>query len=397
MLGGMRKILDKYQKHLLVVLAAFLMVVFIIPVRQMMQPRSSYREGTLYGVEVTRADWETFGERWATLGLGFARARGSRKGPAFDTYLLLLAARHHGVRVGPDAVTAMLRKHPPHTEEIEYVLADPDDLAGTIEPSQAELRRFHKETSERKDEPFDEVEDAVRREYQAARARELAPDLIRAARREVAAIARQGREGKSWEGALGTAAAGQDPALTHRLTRPFTEETAARALRPLTTAGPDGEPVLPDDVRETLFSIPIGEVSPVFQAGDKYYFFRVTHISAGFTAQGKLVKKDSGWLHGRYVVLREYKNYNEIVEAKLGQSTEQMRETCKEYLIVQKYVRLLCGPEQAAPLPADVSAQAVARATEETQGLMLDVGIRPFYNRTDRPAREELLDFYDRR
>ncbi|MFO7897519.1 MAG: peptidylprolyl isomerase [Planctomycetota bacterium] len=291
----------------------------------------------------------------------------------------------------------MLKKHPPHTEEVEYVLADPAALAGKIEPSDAELRRFHKETSERKDQPFDDVENAVRREYQQARAKELAPDLIRRARRQVAAIARQGREGKAWRAALGTAAESQDPALTHGLSRPFTEETAARALHPLTTPGPGGEPALPDDVREALFSIPIGKVSPVFQAGDKHYFFRVTHVSAGFTAQGTLVKKDSGWLRGRYVVLREYEDYNEIVEAKRGQSTEQMRQTCEEYLLVQKYVRLLCGPDEAAPLPEDVAAQAVALDTEEAEGLILHVWIRPFYDPTDRPSREDLLDFYDER
>ena len=397
MFGSMRNFLDKYQKHLLVVLAAFLMVVFVIPMGVFTERGQPQIEGRIFGRDVTRAGIDDFRSRWLRLGLNFVRTdMETQEGEhIFNTYLLVRAAREEGVRASSDAVNRMMRQRPRYNQRIEYVLADPDDLADDIELDADEVRQFHRTESEHRDEPFEDVEAAVRDEYRALQTRRLAAQLAREAHQQIEAIPEPAREGDRWRRALATAAESTDPPLTYQLSGSFNEQNAADVLDRLTLPAPDA--TLPDAVAELLFRIPVGQVSPLFQAGDKHYFFRVTEVSAGMTAQGTLFNRDYGWRHGQYVLLREYADYDELFEAKIGLSTSRARLTFEEYLQVQEYVRLMAGTDETTPLSSDTAEQATRMSTEEASALVLEFGVRPFYDLAAPPSPEELLTFYDER
>ncbi len=397
MFGSMRKILDKYQKLLLVVLAAFLMVIFVIPMGIFTQPTQRRVEGKIFGRDVTHDSINDFSRRWQRLGLNFVRSgMEARDGEVvFNTYLLRLAAQEEGVRASSDAVNRMMRQRPKYNQRIEYVLADPDDLAEDIDPDVDELRQFHETESEHRDEPFEDVEAAVRDEYQAVRAGRLAAQLAREAHEQVEAIPEPAREGDSWRRALAAAAESTDPPLAYQLSDSFNQGNAADVLDRLTLPAPDT--TLPEAVKELLFQIPAGQVSPLFQAGDKHYFFRVTEISAGVTAQGTLFNRDYGWRHGQYVLLREYADYDELFEAKVGLSTSRARRTFQEYLQVQEFVRLMAGRDETTPIADDTAEQAIRMSTEEASGLVLEFGVQPFFDTATPPSPEELLEFYEER
>ena len=400
MLGGMRKLLDKYQKFLLVLLAGFLVAVFTIPFRQQSRTASETRLGTLYGEPITRNQLRNFHDRWRQLGLEFFRInpRDPNENYVLNNYWLLRAAGEHGVRISENAVRDMLRLDPPQRQRIEYVVAAPQALAGEIKPSDEELRAHHKTLPELKAEPFAKVKAKVAQKLKFQRAKELGDKLIRALHAKIHAMPRQGN---AWRHAISRAADQQEPKLVYQRSRMFTEKNAADML-PHLVERPDrrtssAKPRLPEDLAKALFNTAVGEPSALFSSGDRVFFFRVLETSAGYTSAGVLVNKDYGWRNGQFVVLEEYASRAELVKAKRGMSADEMRRSFEEYLTVQKFVALTCGgPDRRALLARDTAKQLFAFHSERVQSLAARIPVAPFLP-ADTPTTTELLEFYEAR
>ncbi len=402
MLGSMRKFVDKYQKMLLVALAAFLMVVFVIPMGQLHDRGPSPVLGTLYGKEITYEEVEAFARRWQQLGLSFLPIGRSEDYP-LHTYLMLRAAEHHGIRVGSGAVDAMLAHDPPQRQKIEYILADPVRLAAKLEPTDAELKTFYESEWTDRSKPFDEVKDDVEHEYRNRRAREAAPQRIREAARLLAAAP---RSGAAWETALADVAA--QLGLEYDESRFFSEPDArerpiAVGLSPLTESRVrpgrrEAEPALPEDLLQFLSDTrtPIGQPSRVFRADDKYFIVRIIETRAGFTPDGTLIPEDWGWRHEQCVMLQRYPDHAAVVKAMRRMDVSAVRLAFEEHLKIQKFLQLYCGGDGVAPLSSDARRQLILRHREQLQALAAEYHVSPFHS-TEPPDKKALLDFYNLR
>jgi hypothetical protein len=391
MLGGMRKLLDRYQKLLLVALAAVLMAVFAIPFRQMGGGKEP-PIGSLYGHDITQSDVNSLARRWNALDdvrlFGYSPKH---------TYWLLIAAREHGVRVGSEAVDKMLAQSPPLQQRVEYVLADPDEIAKGLDPSDAELQAWYDRHWTDKDRPFDKVKDEVRRRLVKERAEQEARARIRRAHALVAAVP---REGRAWRTALRDAAT--ETGLVHKATGPFSQRYAADALADLVDVDPDAarmgtEPKLPENLDTLLFDIAVGKPSPVFHIGSRRFFFRVIESSAGFTADGRLVLSDFGWRYGRFVRTETYEDYSELLREKRRIDAAEARRTLEEFLTVKKFVALVCGGDDDTLFVTNDARRQFQRSyAKRVNALAAAIPLFPFFAQ-EPPAPEDVLEFYDAR
>ncbi|MFH1731075.1 MAG: peptidylprolyl isomerase [Planctomycetota bacterium] len=388
----MRKILDKYQKYLLVILAVLLIGGWTI-LENVRQGGGDGREqviGTLYGHVLTVNQYQGFAQRWQQLGLPFvAVTPGDPSGnPAFDTYLLLSAARERGVRAGADAVTVLLHKYPPVRVRIEYVLADPELLAKNITPSDAELRAHYDAHWKDKSEKFEKVKDRVRDELKTKLARQAAADKMD---RAVKLLAAAPAEGPGLKDAFGGAAAktgldhGQSPEL-------FTDKNAQAALGELL-----GLP-LPDGLAAAVFAARAGEPSKVWKSNGRAFVFRLIETSAGMTSKGTLFPHDEGWRNGKFMITQTYPSYETVIQEKLGMDVALVRQAFEEHLVVEKFLSLVCGGTGGRILTtSDDRGQWAAAESQEVKALVAEVPVDPFVQGIAPPSRESVLDFYEKR
>jgi len=383
MLGGMRKVLDKHQKPMLVVLAVLLITGWAVLSGGRRGPRTSEPVlGNFHGRPVTETAVQGFAERWSRLGLAVRLGDGYRQ-PLY-THLLLLAARDHGVRVSPEVIRKRLRRYPPHWERIEYVLADPGSLADPVEPSEQELREHYTDHWEDKEQPFEAIRDSVASELRRVRARRVAEEKIREARSRVEAAP---REGHAWKGALREAAAATG--LEYDRTRPFTEDSAGAALR--SQAGL----VLTEDLTRRLFDIAVGQPSEVLTSQGRLFFFRVVETSAGLNANGVMIRHDEGWRNGRFVILETYDSYPDLLRAKSALAPEQMARALEEFLTVQKFISLVCGDAASGVHFAGAARdELLALQAEQVRGLTAAIPARPLVA-LQQPDEEAVLAFYN--
>jgi len=384
---------ERMQKAGLVVLAVLLMAVFAVPIGRLAARRPRETIGVLYGKKITREELEEFAARWRAFGL-----QPFGEGPS-DTYLLLLAARERGVKVGSGAVAAMLANDPPQTRTIEYVIADPEQLAKNIEPTDAELEAYYNRDWKDKSRKFADVKEDVRRKLKAKLAAEAAARRIREAQDR---IARAPREGLAWHDALRRAAA--ELKLDYDQSTPFTEQYAAGTKAVLDhlrlgalAAGRGEDSRLPAGLTKAIFHAPVGQPSGVLRSGAKYFIFRAIKGEAGFTSDGKLMDEDWGWRHGQFMRLQKYATYRDLVKAKRRRDVSDAKEAFEEYLTVKKFVALWCGgAATAARMTRDAREQLRTFRSETVKALMVDIPTRPF-RAGKPPSQQELENFYNAR
>ena len=391
MLGGMRKVLDKHQKTLLVILAVLLIGGWTILSNAPRDRGGSGDDrsiGTLYGTTRTVAEYEGFVGRWRRLDLPFVRInpRDRNENPPFNTFLILHAARRHGIRVGPDAVTKRLHEDPPMRVRIEYVLADPAALAKSIKPSEADLKAYYDTDWKDKSKTFEEVKDRIRGEVAGARAKQAASERIEQARKMIAEAPR-GRD--SWKDACSAAAA--QTGLDFAMAPPSSKMLAPYALRPL------GSPLLPDGLVDTIFRSRAGEPSKVWTSGDKRFIFRVIAVSAGIAPDGTLFPYDEGWRNGQFMTVKTYPDYESVVKEKRRMDLALARRAFEEHLTVQKFLALVLGDASGPALTSrDAREQLAALQSQEVKAQLLHVPVAPF---VDAAAADEerVRAFYDAR
>jgi len=398
MLRLMNQMTEKHGKLLLVVLAAFLMVVFLIPDQFSAPPEPSL--GTLYGDTIHEASVQAMNTRWRRMGLRpIGRDHEDTVRNMYDSYLLLLAARRHGVRVGPKMIEEALRHEPAQTQRIEYVLADPEALAGQIEPSDAELRAWYDKHRADQTDSFEDARASVLQEVRQERGREMARRKIQEAQARIAAAPLQGHEQRR-----AFRAAAETTGLTYEQTeRPFTEKYAAQALPDLalsfvsTSSNQPGDHGLPPEFKKALFNIPVGQPSEVMRSGDKLFVFRVVEATAGFNAEGKLALRDLGWSIDRFAVIRQYANYEALFRDKIRLEPSEAALAVNEHMTVQKYLRLVCGGSaQATLVTEDMLEQLLAYENEEVSAVAARIPIAPF-QKAETPDEAQLIAYYNSR
>jgi len=394
MLRSMRKILDKHQKFLLVILAVVLIGGWTILSNVRRGGGGGHRRerviGTLYGRVLTVSQYQGFAQRWQRLGLPFVMvAPGDPSDdPAFNTYLLLAAARERGIQAGADAVTALLQKYPPVHVRIEYVLADPELLAKNITPSDDELKAHYDANWKDKSEKFEKVKDRVRDELKTKLARQAAADKMARAAELLAAAP---REGPGLKDAFGSAAAktgldhGRSPDL-------FSDQNARATLGELA-----GLP-LPDGLAAAVFAARAGEPSKVWKSNGRVFVFRLIETSAGMTSKGTLFQHDEGWRNGKFMITQTYPSYEAVIKEKLGMDVALVRQAFEEHLIVQKFLSLVGGGTGGRVLTtSDGRGQWAAAESQEVKALIAEVPVDPFVQGIAPPSRERVLDFYEKR
>lgn len=384
---------ERMQKAGLVVLAALLIAVFTIPIGRMATRRRQEALGTLYGKEITREALEEFTARWRAFGLHlFGNG-------AFDTYLLLLAAREWGVKVGSGAIAEMLTQDPPQTRTIEYVIADPEKLAEGINPTDAELEAYYNRGWKDKSRKFEDVKEDVRRKLKDKLATQAAEKRIREAQGRIASAP---REGGRWRDALRSAAT--ELKLDYDQSEPFTEQYAAATGRALSylrlialAEGAAEDTRLPAGLAKAMFQAPIGQPSGILNSAGKHFIFRAIKSGAGFTSDGKLMDEDWGWRHGKFMKLEKYATYGDLVKAKRRRDVSEAKEAFEEYLTVKKFIALTCGGAAAgARMTRDAREQFLAYENERVKGLMVDVPVQPFLAEKP-PTQQEVENFYNAR
>jgi|GEM_PF-7044053 len=383
MLGSMRKALDKYQKYVLVALAAFLIAIFTLPSGTCRPERPAAVVGILYGKPLAQDAYISFAQRWQRLGLPFVSVAGeSSDEAAFNTYLLFLAARAHGVAVGPKAVDEMRFRHPAQAQVIEYVVADPAKLAAGIEPAKEDMKAHYDANWKGKGLSFEEAKDEVRSALIAQRAEEAAREKINRAQALAAAAPARGRPClDALRDAAGAAGLeyGQSPR--------FAEQSAAAVL-----ASKAGLKVS-DDVAAAMFRAPVGVPSAVVAAGPKRLIYRVIESSAGFNASGVMIKNDEGWYNDRFMVLETYDTYDDLVAAKQSMNAGQARSTFEEYLVVHKFIDLATA---GSSLTNDAREQVAEFYGQEVSALIATIPVAPFVD-AEPLSPVQLLEFYNAR
>jgi parvulin-like peptidyl-prolyl isomerase len=401
MLSAMNKLTERHGKLLLVVVAALLMVVFVIQPGQF-GGGGERALGTFGGQKVTRSEIESLAARWARLGLQLRLPvdYGVLPGPADDSYLLLLAARQHGIKVGSDAVEKRLHNEPAQTQRIEYVLADPEKLAKGIKPEDAELRaRYNKRDEEDKKTSFEDARKSILAEVKLERAKAAAQRKIAQAHALIAAAPTSGAKLRR---AFRDAA--EKTGLAHERPRyAFSEQNAVYFLSDLAertgalSMTRTSDLSFPPDFKKALFNIPVGQPSGVMRSGDKLFVFRVIEASAGFSAAGKLMLKDYAWRSGRYMMVQEYGGYKELFRAKINLDPSDAAQAFREYLTVQKYIRLACGgATDSAPITDELRDQLLAYENEEVEALSVSVPVGPF-KKKDTPDEARIISFHNSR
>ena len=408
MLRGMRKILDKYQKYLLVILAVVLIGGWTVlsNVRRG-GGGADYVYATLYGRSLSWGGIQGLASRWGRLGLRvplgltqedyewFSKAAEQMRMPLTPQNVshmlycwLLAAADEHDIGVGADAVTALLHKYPPVRVRIEYVLADPKLLTKNITPSDAELKAHYDAHWKDKSEKFETVKDRVRDELKTKLARQAAADKIARAQKLLAAAPREGSE---CEDAFSNAAA--KTGLDHgRAPELFARENARAALGELV-----GLP-LPDGLAAAVFAARAGEPSKLWKSDGRAFVFRLIETSAGMTAKGALFPHDEGWRNGKFMITQTYPSYEAVVQEKLGMDVAVVRQAFEEYLVVQKLLAVVDGGAGGRILTTrDSRAQWAAAESQEVKALVAEIPASPFAQRIAPPSRERLLDFYEKR
>lgn len=384
MLGSMRKALDKYQKYVLVALAAFLIAIFTLPRGSCQPGRSAPIIGMLYGKRVTQDAYNSLYNRWGRLGLPFVRLNaGESDGEAaYNTYLLLLAARAHGVAVGPKAVDEMRFHHPAQTQRIEYVIADPAALAADIKPTDEQIRAHYDAHWQDKGLSFERAKDAVRSALVAQLAGAATEEKMREAHALAAAAPARG---KPCLNALRNAA--NALGLEYGQSRWFAEQRAAIVL-----ASKAGLMVTDSDIT-AMFREPVGKPSAVITAGPKRFMYRVIESSAGFDRRGVMIKNDEGWYNDRFMVLETYNTYDDLVAAKRSMNAGQARTTFEEYLVVNKFIDLACA---GSLLSNDAREQVDEFYGQEASALTAGIPVAPFVDATS-ISQVQILEFYNAR
>ena len=414
MLRGMRKLFDKNQKILLVALAAILVAFFTIPQRSCRGQRPERLIGTLYGQPITVAGYEGFLSRWSRLELPFVRINPNdpNENAPYNTLLILGAARQHGIQVGPDAVTKRLHQDPPMRVRLEYILADPQELAKDIKPSDEDIRAYYDTKWEKKSEKFEDVKDTIRGKIADERAKKMAVDRIAKAHKILAAAP---RDAAAWQHASSAAAKqsgltyGRVPDVTHALVLRLQTGMMFEPAHPL---WPLASPLLPEGFADAAFGTGPGELgkrvvpladelgknkkmTEIWESGDKRFIFRVIGTSAGIQANGKLFQHDEGWRNGRFMKLKTYPDYETVLKEKRRMDVALARRGFEEYLVVQKFLALACGGASGPALTSsDAREQWAARQSLEVKALLAKLPVAPFIDRSE-PDETRLLEFYD--